>query len=196
MRAPLLALLALAAAACGGSTPPPPRTEAPPAGPPPPSGPTRTDFHTIARKLVGRCVSGGWIERWRSTHENPDVAKPRVFLEGVENDTGQALEADYLRSVLEQRMRLSGVYDMVADPSDADFVARGRLKRLAERVGGRRVSVYTAILELESTATGKRAHQCEATVEGEMATAFELMVPRRDPSLASCPPTRVLPDKG
>lgn len=162
----MAAPFALAAlAACGGSTPPP--RPAPPVSTAP-AGPTKTDFATIARKLVGRCAMGGWIERWRSEHEDPNVAKPRVMLMAFRDETGQELDADYLRSTLEQRMRLSGVYTMVSDATEADFVARGQLKRLAERVSGRRVSVYTALLELESRETGRRIHQCEATVRGEM----------------------------
>ena len=62
-------------AACGGSTRAPPVVDAPerPASTAP-SGPTRTDFKTIAKKLVSRCVAGGWIHKWRSTHEDPTVA--------------------------------------------------------------------------------------------------------------------------
>lgn len=168
MRRPaFLSLLAFAASACASSPPPPP----PPVvdtRPPPPSGPTRTDFKTIARKLVGRCVAGGWVNRWRSTHENPDVAKPRIFLTAFLDETGQDLDSDYLRSVLEQRMRLSGVYEMVAEGQETDFVAQGKLKRLAERVNGERVSIYTALLEIENVGSGKRAHQCEASVQGEI----------------------------
>ncbi|MEL6185721.1 MAG: hypothetical protein AAFU79_13945 [Myxococcota bacterium] len=165
MRIALLTALVALMTACGGSTPPPVvQSDLPP----PPSGPTRTDFKTIARRLVSRCVGGGWIERWRSTHEDADVAKPRVFLAAFADETGQDLDSEYLRSTLEQRMRLSGVYDMVARASDADFVARGVLRRLAEREGGERISVYNASVDLEDAESGRRAHRCESTVRGEM----------------------------
>lgn len=152
------------AAACGGSTPPPQVADRLP----PPSGPTRTDFKTIAKKLVARCVSGGWIERWRSTHDDPDVAKPRVYLASFADETGQDLDSGYLRTTLEQRMRLSGIYEMVARPDIADFVAQGTLRRLAERTRGDRISIYTATIELEDAKSRRRAHQCEASVQGEM----------------------------
>ena len=162
---PVWLLLLASATACGGSTPEP--EIAPPVSTAP-AGPTRTDFETIAKKLVGRCAMGGWIERWRSTHEDVSVAKPKVFLEKFADETDQDLDSDYLTSKLEHRMRLSGVYEMVGDPSEADFVALGRLKRLAERTRTGRISVYTALLELENVQTGKRAHTCDATVRGEM----------------------------
>ena len=111
---------------------------------------------------------GGWVERWRSAAEDPDVAKPRVHLEAFEDETGQDLDGDYLHSVLEQRMRLSGVYDVVGQASEADFRARGQIKRLEERVGGRRIPVYVAMLELSEMATGRDAHRCEAAVQGEI----------------------------
>lgn len=161
--APVL-LIASLLAACGGSTPPPVQSDLPP----PPTGPTRTDFKTIARRLVSRCVGGGWIERWRSSHADADVAKPRVFLAAFADETGQDLDSEYLRSTLEQRMRLSGVYDMVARKGEADFVARGVLRRLAERQGGERISVYNASVDLEDAESGRRAHRCESTVRGEM----------------------------
>ncbi len=166
MRSVAMGTIALLLAACGGKTPPPPPPG--PSGPPPPSGPTKTDFEAIARQLVGRCVTGGWIERWRSTHSDVNVAKPRVRLTDFEDRTGQDLDGDYLRSVLEQRMRLSGVYEVVQDEDRADFVAKGSIRRMAERVRGERVSVYTAILEFDAVATGRRYHQCESTVRGEM----------------------------
>lgn len=158
----------LLAAACGGKTPPP--RAAPPPAPRPdtPEGPTRTDFKTISKKLVSRCVAGGWIHRWRASTGNTDVAKPRIHLRDFEDKTGQELDATYLNSVLERRMQLSGVYEMVAADASPDFVARGKLLRMAESKGKRRVTVYTALLEIVSTDGRKTAYSCEATVEGEM----------------------------
>ncbi|MBI4819985.1 MAG: hypothetical protein HY791_27165 [Deltaproteobacteria bacterium] len=158
--------LALLLNACSSSTPPPAKP-AEPARPAAPRGPTKTDFEDIAKKLMARCVSGGWIERWRSEHEDVDVAKPKIYLEGFDDQTGHNLDPTYLMSVLEKRMRLSGVYDLVPDAKAADFVAHGKLLRLAERTGGSRVSVYTAILNLQP-ASGSAAASCEATVQGEL----------------------------
>ena len=41
---------------------------------------TRADFSGLARRLIGRCAAGGWIQRWRSEHEDVEVARPRVML--------------------------------------------------------------------------------------------------------------------
>ena len=151
--------LLLGATACGSSTPPPPP---PSTTPPPPSGPTRTDFKTIARKLVGRCVGGGWIDRWRADNDI-DAPRPSVVLRDFEDKTGQDLDPSYLHSVLAQRMRLSGVFDMVSDAGDADFVADGELRRLAERDSQGRYSVYTAILKFsEASGGGRTVYSCEA----------------------------------
>jgi hypothetical protein len=171
MRISLLTVLgaaAFAAQACGGKTPPPAKPAAAPARPPAPQGPTRTDFKTIAKKLMQRCVAGGWIERWRSEAPDVDVAKPRIFLREFEDKTGQDLDPTYLRTTLQQRMRLSGVYDMVSEGGAMDFIARGRLLRMAERSGGRRISVYTATLEMLNPKSDAVAYACEATVRGEM----------------------------
>ncbi len=144
--------------------PPPPKTESTA-----PTGPTRTDFKTIARKLVSRCVGGGWISRWRADHENVDVAKPKIHLEKFEDRTDQNLDPQYLHSTLEQRMRLSGVYDMVAKEQDPDFLGRGHILRLAERdARGTRFSVYTAVLQLVEPTSGGTTYSCEASVRGEM----------------------------
>lgn len=154
-------------AGCGSSSPPP----APPpvaSRPPPPSGPTRTDFRTIAKKLVGRCAAGGWIARWRSEHDDVEVAKPRLAFEGLADDTDEGLDIGYLDSVLEGKMQASGIYDMVSDPAQADFTARGRVARMAERSGGTRIPVYVTTVEIVGAATGKMVRRCEATVEGEM----------------------------
>lgn len=162
------ATLAAFAAGCSSS-----KAAPPPAAPKPrstaPQGPTRTDFQEIAKKLVSRCVAGGWINEWRSKHENVDVARPKVHLQAFEDKTGQDLDPSYLNGVLEQRMRLSGVYDMVADDQTADFVGQGSLLRMAERSSrGDRVSVYTAMLKLVDPRDAKVAYTCEATVRGEM----------------------------
>lgn len=163
----LSALLLAAASACSSTPPPPPpRAVAPP--PAAPSGPTRTDFKYISSKLMQRCVAGGWINEWRSKHEDVDVARPKIHLETFEDKTDQDLDQTYLHRTLEQRMRLSGVYDMVSSASDADFVGRGKLLRMAERSGGERISVYTAVLDLVNPKTNETAYTCEATVRGEM----------------------------
>ncbi len=161
----LLPLVLFAACSSPPPPPPPPAVAPPPAAP---SGPTRTDFGYIAKKLLQRCVAGGWIDTWRSTHEDVDVARPRIRLTGFEDKTGQDLDPSYLQSVLAQRMRLSGVFEMVGPEDEADFDAKGVLHRLAERAGGDRISVYTARLKLVSLANSKTVYGCEATVKGEM----------------------------
>lgn len=164
----LLCCALLSATACA-SKPPPPPPPPPVARPAPPQGPTRTDFKTIAKKLMARCVAGGWIDTWRSTHANVDVARPKVQLTDFEDRTEQDLDSTYLHRTLEQRMRLSGVYDIVADPAQADFLAKGKLLRMAERTSsGDRISVYTAILDLMDPKSGKVVYTCETTVRGEM----------------------------
>jgi hypothetical protein len=147
------------------TTPPPP----PPSRPAPPSGPTRTDFQDIAKTLVKQCVGGGWIDKWRSTHEDIDVAKPKIHLSEFEDKTGQDLDPTYLMSVLEKRMRMSGVFEMMSGPDGSDFIGRGRLLRLSERTPkGKRFSVYTVTLELLEPASDRVAYSCEATVQGEL----------------------------
>lgn len=157
-----------AATACSGKTPPPARPAPVDTRPPPPSGPTRTDFKTIAKKLMARCVAGGWIDTWRASAPDVDVAKPRIFVAEFEDKTDQDLDPSYLRTVLEKRMRLSGVYELVTESAERDFTGRGRLLRLAERVGGKRVSVYTATLDMLDPNSGAVAYSCEATVRGEL----------------------------
>lgn len=161
----------LSFAACGGSAasaPPPAPPPAEPSRPPPPEGPTRTDFKTIAQKLVSRCVAGGWIHKWRSEAPDPTVAKPKIYLSDFEDQTKQDLDPQYLTAELERKMRTSGVFEMVSEDAEYDFIGKGKLLRMAERQGGQRVSVYTAVLELISPATNKVAYSCEATVKGEM----------------------------
>jgi hypothetical protein len=159
------------ASACSSSTPPP-QPAAPVKAAPreaAPQGPTRTDFQTIAKKLMQQCIAGGWISRWRSTAKDVDQAKPRIHLRGFEDKTGQGLDPDYLNGELEKRMRTSGVFDMVADGAELDFFGQGKLLRMAERTkGGERISVYTATLEMVDPGTNKTAYSCEATVKGEM----------------------------
>ena len=155
--------------ACASAPPPPPPAR--PAPPPPtaPSGPTRTDFKVIAGKLMKRCVAGGWINTWRSQQADIDAARPKIFLAEFEDKTGQGLDSTYLHRTLEQKMRLSGVYEMVPEADGAHFIGKGKLLRMAERgKGGARISVYTAVLDLVDPATSKVAYTCEATVEGEM----------------------------
>lgn len=167
----LTAALAFAGAACSSSTPPPQPPAPARAEPkvPPPEGPTKTDFQTIAKKLVQQCIAGGWISRWRSTAADVDQARPRIQLTGFEDKTGQGLDPQYLNGELEKRMRTSGVFDMVGEGEKIDFVGKGRLLRLAERDRkGERVSVYTATLELIDPTTSKIAYSCEATVKGEL----------------------------
>lgn len=158
-------------AACGGSTPPPekPVSPPPPAREPPPAGPTRTDFKTIATKLVQQCITGGWISKWRSTAKDVDQAKPRVRLRGFEDKTGQNLDPEYLNQELEKKMRTSGVFEVVSESEPLDFHGQGKLLRLAEKNSrGERISVYTATLEMIDPTTNKVAYSCEATVKGEM----------------------------
>ena len=167
LRALTVSTLASTVWACGSSTPPPPPPAvAPP--PPAPTGPTRTDFRTIARKLIARCVGGGWINKWRADHPDIDVARARVFLEEFTDKTKQDLDPTYLNSVLAQRMRISGTFDVVDDREQADFIGRGELLRLAERDSKGRYSVYTAILKMENPTTGRTVHSCETSVQGEM----------------------------
>lgn len=165
----LLVLVLLASACKSAPPPPPPEQPKPAAKEPPPSGPTRTDWKTIAGKLVQRCIAGGWIAKWRSTAPDIDQAKPRIYLRDFEDKTGQSLDATYLGTELEKRMRTSGVFDMQTTVEGANFIGRGRLLRLAERdASGGRTSVYTATLEMLDPATEKVAYSCEASVTGEM----------------------------
>jgi hypothetical protein len=165
-------LLPMLPIGCKSSTPPPKQESAPPPPtnrPPPPEGPTRTDFKTIAGKLVQECVGGGWISKWRSTAKDVDQARPRIHLVGFEDKTQQNLDPEYLNSELEKRMRMSGVFDMVAEGAELDFIGQGKLLRLAERnARGDRISVYTATLDLIDPQTKQKAYSCEATVKGEM----------------------------
>ena len=110
----LPALLLSRAVACKRTPPPPPREPPPPARPAPPAGPTRTDFATIAKKLVSRCVAGGWINEWRSKQPDVDVAKPKMHLRDFEDKTGQNLYPTYLNTTSEPKMRLSGVSTMAS----------------------------------------------------------------------------------
>lgn len=160
------ALLALGwGLGCGHD--PQPRPVAPKVSTPPPAGPTRTDFRKLAKRLVRRCIGGGWIAEWRSEHEDVDVARPRVRLRAIDDQTGQGLDPSYLGAVLEKRMRRSGVFDVAAaggaDP--VDFEASVRILRLSE-VGkkGRRFAVYSAIMQLSPAAGGRPGYSCEASV--------------------------------
>ncbi|MEL7367305.1 MAG: hypothetical protein AAFN74_00190 [Myxococcota bacterium] len=166
----IISLAPLTVLACGGSTPPPPPPPVAVAPPPPapPRGPTRTDFKTIAKKLLARCVGGGWVSRWRAQHDDVDVARPKVFLDEFQNKTGQDMDPSYLNSVLAQRMRISGVFEVVDDVENADFVGRGKLLRLAERDRQGRYSVYTAVLDVLNPSDRRTVHSCEASVQGEM----------------------------
>jgi hypothetical protein len=164
INAPIMLMFLACSSSKTAERPPPP----PPARPAPPSGPTRTDFQTIAKTLVKECVAGGWISRWRSDHENVDVAKPKIYLADFEDKTGQGLDPTYLHSVLEKKMRTSGVFDMVTAAEGSDFVGRGRLLRLAERASGKRFSVYTVTLDLLRPDSSEVAYSCEATVQGEL----------------------------
>ncbi|MEE2904515.1 MAG: hypothetical protein VYC39_19450 [Myxococcota bacterium] len=159
---------AVAIAGCSGKTPAPKPPQKVVKKPAPPPGPTRTDFKTIAKKLMKRCVAGGWIERWRATAPDVDVAKPKIILTGFEDKTGQELDPTYLLSVLERRMRMSGVYEMTPKGGARDFDAQGRLLRMSERIAQGKVSVYTAILEILDPKSGQIAYSCEASVRGEM----------------------------
>ena len=164
----LPALLLFSAVACKSTPPPPPSEPPPPARPAPPAGPTRTDFATIAKKLVSRCVAGGWINEWRSKQPDVDVAKPKIHLRDFEDKTGQNLDPTYRNTTLEQKMRLSGVYEMTSEDAGSDFIGKGVLLRMAERTSGGRISVYTVTLNLMEPASGKVVYSCEATVQGEM----------------------------
>lgn len=167
----LVCILAAFGAGCASSAPPPAPLPPPASSnrPPPPKGPTRTDFKTIAAKLVQQCVAGGWISRWRSTAKDVDAAKPRVHLRGFEDKTDQGLDPDYLNNELERRMRISGVFEMVTKDAEKDFIGQGKLLRLAERTPrGERISVYTATLDLIDPTSQNKAYGCEATVQGEM----------------------------
>lgn len=143
----------------------PSRAETPP---PPPPGPTRTSFKIIAKKLVKRCITGGWISRWRSEQADVDVARPKVFLEEVDNRTEQDLDPSYLTQVLSDRIRLTRVFELVDDPAEADFIGDPTLRRLAEERRGQRYSVYTATLNLKNPQTKRSVHGCEASVRGEL----------------------------
>ncbi|MBK8011156.1 MAG: hypothetical protein IPK13_07375 [Deltaproteobacteria bacterium] len=164
-------LLSLLAGCTSGGTPQKPAS-APAAthvSPPPPSGPTRTDFKIISKRLVKRCIAGGWINRWRASNPDVNAAKPKIFLSPFEDATGLDLDPEYLRSTLEQRMRRTQAFEMVSERSGCDFIGRGKLHRLAERgPKGERFSVYTATLALLDPNTEKVAYSCEATVRGEM----------------------------
>lgn len=166
----LSGLFTVLLAACGSSARNTPAPEAPERRvSDAPAGPTRTDFKTIAQKLVSRCVAGGWIHKWRSTHEDPTVARPKIYLRDFQDQTKQELDPTYLHAELERKMRTSGVFEMVSESAEYDFEGRGKLLRMAERTrSGDRISVYTAVLELVDPATNKVAYSCEATVQGEM----------------------------
>lgn len=163
----ILCLLLLTSCAAEETQTPPPKV-AEEREPPPPAGPTRTSVKEIAKKLSGKCVGGGWIARWRSEgHMNS--ARPKIWLSGFEDRTGQNVDPTYLASETESRMRLANVFDMVAEAGAPDFIAVGKLLRLAE-IGknGARISVYTAILELQDPVSKKTVQSCEANVEGEL----------------------------
>ena len=85
------------------------------------------------------------------------------------DETGRDLDVDYLRSTLEARMQQSRIYEVVRDPAEADFLARGQLRRMAERVGGERIPVYVASLEIRSVADGGIRRRCESAVRGELS---------------------------
>ncbi len=97
-----------------------------------------------------------------------DVARPKIIIRDFEDRTKQDLDQTYLKTTLEQRMRLSGVFDMVPDEGSADFIGRGRLMRLAERTRSGRISVYTVTLDLLNPKTEAVTYSCEASVKGEM----------------------------
>jgi len=164
--------LALASILLGACSSTPKGAAAPPAAEPAkvsdaPAGPTRTDVKQIAKELTQKCIAGGWISKWRSTNEDPVAARPKIELQDFEDKTGQNIDTTYMNSELERRMARSNVFEIVKE--GADFVAHGKLLRLAERgKGGARISVYTAVLDLYDPETNKRAYGCEATVEGEL----------------------------
>lgn len=156
------------------STTPPPPPAAPPPDPvarapsPIPTGPTRTDFKTIAKKLMSRCVRGGWINAWRAEQPDVDVARPKIRLLPFEDRTSQDLDPTYLNTILAQRMRLSGAFDLAGDNVEPDFLGKGTLLRLAEGNATDRYAVYIATLELQNPKSGRVVHACEATVKGEL----------------------------
>lgn len=114
-------------------------------------------------------MGGGWINAWRAEHEDVDAARPKVRLLPFEDRTEQELDPTYLKTILAQRMRLSGVFDVASEEdTQVDFNGKGTLLRLAEQRGGQRYSVYTATLEITDPETDGVVHACEATVEGEM----------------------------
>lgn len=173
--APLIVSLSLAACASAPKAEPvdnghraPPAPVVQPAVPAPPQGPTRTSFKAIAKKLTQRCIGGGWISSWRSEHEDVDVARPKVYLEPVEDRTEMNLDPTYLKQTLAHRMQLSRVFEIVADAKDADFIGKPSLLRLAEEGRHGRISVYTATLQLKNAATQDVVHSCEASVRGEL----------------------------
>lgn len=163
-------LLLACASACSSekAEPPPKAAEERPSEPPPPPGPTRTSVKEIAKKLAGKCLGGGWIAKWRS-EGHMQTARPKLWLSGFEDRTGQNVDPTYMTTETEARLRLGGVFEMVNEQGGPDFIASGKLLRLAE-IGknGARVSVYTAILELQDPATKKTVQTCEANVEGEI----------------------------
>ncbi|MCB9654009.1 MAG: hypothetical protein H6729_07780 [Deltaproteobacteria bacterium] len=165
-------LLSLGASACATAKAPqepPAQTAARDVPAPPPSGPTQTDFKIISKRLVKRCIAGGWINRWRANNSDVNAAKPKIFLAPFDDATGLNLDPEYLRTTLERRMRRTQAFEMVADRSGCDFIGQGKLHRLAERgPKGERFSVYTATLALLDPTTEKVAYSCEATVRGEM----------------------------
>ncbi|MCC6807043.1 MAG: hypothetical protein IT381_06445 [Deltaproteobacteria bacterium] len=166
-RLPLI-LIVLFACAHESQDPPPRAAPVEEKEPPPPAGPTRTSVKEIAKKLSGKCVGGGWIARWRS-EGHMQQARPKIWLQGFEDRTGQNVDPTFMTSETEGRMRLSGVFDMVSEGGAPDFIATGKLLRLAE-IGknGARVSVYTATLDLLDAATKKPVASCSADVEGEL----------------------------
>jgi hypothetical protein len=164
------ALIVVGLVACASEKPaaPPPKVAEQQPTEPPPAGPTRTSIKEIAKKLTGKCVGGGWIARWRS-EGHMQSARPKIWLAGFEDRTGQSIDPTYMTSETEGRMRLSGVFEMVNEGGAPDFIAQGKLLRLAEiGKGGARVSVYTAVLELQDPQSKRTVQSCEANVEGEL----------------------------
>ena len=97
-----------------------------------------------------------------------DMRKPKIHLGDFEDKTGQNLDPTYLNTTLEQKMRLSGVYEMTSEDAGSDFIGKGVLLRMAERTSGGRISVYTVTLNLMEPASGKVVYSCEATVQGPL----------------------------
>lgn len=102
-----------------------------------------------------------------------DVARPKIFIAQFEDRTGQNLDQTYLETELSSRMRISGVYEMVNDQTQAHFIGRGRLLRMAEQDTRGRYNVYTATLDFlqpdpSGAAATKIVASCEASVAGEM----------------------------